>query len=421
MRTLTYDPLIGKTSECDENNRITYYTYDNLDRMQLVEDETHNIVRMYEFNVVSAAKSTGCPASYSNHAVSELVNRNNCGAGYQGGNVTYTVPAAKYTSTISQQDADMQAEIYLLTNEQTYANANGGCLLIYYNIVESLTDTTQSCPAGSTGGLVTYTVPAGTYSSIISQADANQQALNDIAANAQMYADNPFNQVCGLDTAADWEYNPGDGETPADPSYCLSVNGQLPPHLFIFATDLNPNSPTYLHQQWFDDGPNSACPANNYYNPAMSQTFTRSCSTGYVGSLVTYTVPAGKYSSTTSQAAATQLATNDINANGQNYANANGTCTQAVSITYSDNRAFQYSVRFTNNSTGIMYNFTPNANSTGTLGQVPTGIYTVYICPFNNYTPNNNYNVLGAEQLNVVCATFNNVVVGTSGGNILFF
>ena len=30
MRTTTYDPLIGKTSECDENNRITYYTYDNL-------------------------------------------------------------------------------------------------------------------------------------------------------------------------------------------------------------------------------------------------------------------------------------------------------------------------------------------------------------------------------------------------------
>jgi hypothetical protein len=25
MRTITYDPLIGKTSECDENNRITYY------------------------------------------------------------------------------------------------------------------------------------------------------------------------------------------------------------------------------------------------------------------------------------------------------------------------------------------------------------------------------------------------------------
>ncbi len=25
MRTVDYDPLIGKTSECDENNRITYY------------------------------------------------------------------------------------------------------------------------------------------------------------------------------------------------------------------------------------------------------------------------------------------------------------------------------------------------------------------------------------------------------------
>ena len=422
MRTLTYDPLIGKTSECDENNRITYYTYDNLDRMQLVADETHNIVKMYEFNTVSPAKATGCPASFSNHAISEQALRSNCGAGYQGGAVTYSVPAAQFTSTISQQDADIQAEIYILTNEFNYANSNGACSLIYYNVVESQTDTSQSCAEGYKGGLVTYTVPAGTYSSIISQADANQQALNDIAANAQQYVNSPVNQVCNIDTAADWEYNPGDGETPADPSYCLSVNGQLPPHFFIFATDLNPNSPTYGHQQWWDDGPNSACPANYYYNAQMSQAFTRNnCSAGYVGSSVTYTVPPGKYSSTTSQAAANQLATNDINANGQNYANTNGTCTQFGTITYNDERTFQYSVRFTNNSTQAVYNYTSNASSSGTFGQIPVGTYTVYICPINNYTNNNNYNVLGTAQTSVVCATFNNVSVTASGGNIIFY
>jgi YD repeat-containing protein len=62
------------------------------------------------------------------------------------------------------------------------------------------------------------------------------------------------------------------------------------------------------------------------YNTVQSQAFTKNnCGTGLYGSSVTYTVPAGKYSAC-SLAAANQLAENDISYNGQNYANANGTC-----------------------------------------------------------------------------------------------
>lgn len=50
MSTYTYDPLIGKTSECDENNHIIYYNYDDLGRLQLVKDEKGNIVKAYEYN-----------------------------------------------------------------------------------------------------------------------------------------------------------------------------------------------------------------------------------------------------------------------------------------------------------------------------------------------------------------------------------
>ena len=51
MRTVTYDPLIGKTSECDENNRIIKYEYDNLGRLRFIKDEKGNVVKMYEYNV----------------------------------------------------------------------------------------------------------------------------------------------------------------------------------------------------------------------------------------------------------------------------------------------------------------------------------------------------------------------------------
>jgi hypothetical protein len=65
-----------------------------------------------------------------------------------------------------------------------------------------------------------------------------------------------------------------------------------------------------------------------FYNVAMSQNFTRNnCPAPQYGSTVTYTVPAGKHSSTVSQADANAKAQNDLNTNGQQYANTNGTCT----------------------------------------------------------------------------------------------
>ncbi len=321
VHSTTYDPLIGKTSECDENNRITYYSYDNLGRLQFVKDEAMNIVKMYEYNNVSAARQTGCPASYSNHVLSETVTPSNCSAGYQPGSVTFTVPANKYTSTVSQIDADIQAEIDLLLNGQTYANANGTCSLIYYNTVQSETDVTQNCQEGKVGGSVTYTVPANRYHSILSQADADQKALDELAANAQAYANDTAHAVCTFSTAPDWTWLEGDS------TYCSSVGGALPPHQFVQETDLNPNSPTYHQRRWSDAGPQDYCPAGNYYNAQQSQSFNKSCGTGYTGSSVTYMVAAGIYSSTVSQAATDQLAFNDIAANGQNYANANGVCT----------------------------------------------------------------------------------------------
>ena len=162
-----------------------------------------------------------------------------------------------------------------------------------------------------------------------------------------------------------------------------------------------------------------AAPVGNYQE---SGSFQRSCSPGYVGSYVTYTVPAGKYTSYIGQTDANNQAIADVNANGQAYANnpANGgTCSPEETVNYTDERAFQYTVRFTNNSTGLQYNFTANANSSGSFGQIPQGTYTVYICPINNYTPNNNYEVNGSDQWNVVCGTFNNVSV-TSTVSIYF-
>jgi len=327
LSSTTYDPLIGKTSEADLNNRITYYEYDNLGRLRFIKDESMNIVKMYEYNNVSAAKQNGCPATYSSHLISESFTRSNCGAGYVGGTITYTIPAGKYTSPVSQWAADIQAELELLVSGPGTANASGSCSLIYYNVAASSTVTSGNCAPGFAGGAVTYNVPAHTYSSIISQADADQQAAADLLANADAYANDPAHAACVLDNTPDWEWNDG------DPTRCQAVGTDSREHLFYLATDRNPNSPTYNQTMWEDGGASTSCPLVTYFNVARSQTFTRNnCGAGFTPGTVTYTVPANRYSSTVSQADADQQAINDINANGQNYANANGSCTPIPTI-----------------------------------------------------------------------------------------
>jgi hypothetical protein len=50
MTTVTHDPLIGKTSECDASNRIIYYEYDGLGRLKVVKDENKNVIKAFEYN-----------------------------------------------------------------------------------------------------------------------------------------------------------------------------------------------------------------------------------------------------------------------------------------------------------------------------------------------------------------------------------
>lgn len=380
MRTVSYDPLIGKTSECDENNRITYYEYDNLGRLKFIKDENKNTVKMYEYNNISQEKQNGCPGIYYNKLISEIFTKNNCSQGYIGSNVIYTIPANTFSSALSQEDADALAQASILSNGQNYANANGTCIRIYYNSAQSQNFTKQNCPVGYLGSTVTYTVPANRYSSLVSQAAADQLATDDIAANGQYYANTSPTATCTVDTNPWWE------SLENAPSYCQAVNGVN--HLFVLQTDVNPHSSTQGNTRWWDTGPNDLCPAGTYYSNEQSQAFIRNnCPAGYTGSSVTYTVPPGAYSSTVSLAAANQLALNDIAANGQNYANANGTCTQQVSqcvVTFGNSYTgtgyyYGFTFKFTNRTTGqIYYGSSSSLNNNSTI-TIPQGAYDITI------------------------------------------
>ncbi len=288
MRTVTYDEIIGKTSECDENNRITYYEYDELGRIKLVKDEYKNIIKMYEYNTVSN-KQSGCPGTYTNNNISEIFTKNNCPSGYIGSDVTYAVPAGRYPSSTSQADADQKAETEINTNGQTYANSNGVCIKLYYSAAKSASFTTEACNAGYAGGTITYSVPANKYTSTISQADADQMAQDEIDANGQAYANSITHRICNASTAPDWQ-----GDDTAL-TRCQTVNGLFTGHLEAKLHDVNPNSLSHNTYAWQDVGQDeTTCPPTAGSAPILqtgeSTKTTKGVITGQPGTTKTITI-----------------------------------------------------------------------------------------------------------------------------------
>lgn len=49
MTTYTHEPLLGITSICDINNHISYFEYDNFNRLKLIKDEEGNILKTFDY------------------------------------------------------------------------------------------------------------------------------------------------------------------------------------------------------------------------------------------------------------------------------------------------------------------------------------------------------------------------------------
>lgn len=93
----------------------------------------------------------------------------------------------------------------------------------YQNVMAQQAFVRNNCGTGYTGTSVNYIVPAGTYTSAISQADANNQAAADITANGQNYANNPANgATCLVNTTVATLFV--DYYTDSDADLCCYIN-----------------------------------------------------------------------------------------------------------------------------------------------------------------------------------------------------
>lgn len=206
--TYTYAPLIGVTSETDENGKTIYYEYDSFGRLIIVKDDQFNILKQICYN--SDGSNGNCFESYYfSNEVSNSFIQINCG-GVPGNSIVYKVPKGAYSSTLSQANANQKAIDDLNANGQAYANSQRKCPL-YLNIEKSQSFTRNNC-AGGPGNSIAYVVPANKYASTISQVDANQKALNDINDNGQAYANThafcpqiiPYARMSPINVYTDW-------------------------------------------------------------------------------------------------------------------------------------------------------------------------------------------------------------------------
>jgi hypothetical protein len=126
MTTFCYEPLVGLTSQCDVNNRLTYYEYDGMGRLLLVRDQDKNIFKKLCYNY--AGQPEACDVYYNELKIDSFT-RNNCGPDSIGSKVYYTVPAGKY-SGYSLADANAKALQEIVAMGQANANSKGTCTLL---------------------------------------------------------------------------------------------------------------------------------------------------------------------------------------------------------------------------------------------------------------------------------------------------
>lgn len=120
ITTYTHNPLIGVTSITPPSGLREIYKYDSANRLEKIVDVNGNILKEHKYSYAPTKY-------YSSLLQQEFKKDNGCPLGYEPSGYLYTVPEGKYTSYVSQADADQQAQNDLMTNGQALANTNGTC------------------------------------------------------------------------------------------------------------------------------------------------------------------------------------------------------------------------------------------------------------------------------------------------------
>jgi Family of unknown function (DUF5977) len=121
---------------------------------------------------------------YKSNEKSGNYTKKDCASGGVGTSVSYRVLFGKYTSTLSQADADAKAQADVNANGQANANAKGYCIF-KSKALTNVSFRKNNC-APKVGSIVYYSAAAGAFTSYTSQADADAKAQGAGQANANL-------------------------------------------------------------------------------------------------------------------------------------------------------------------------------------------------------------------------------------------
>lgn len=270
---------------------------------------------------------------YRNKRQSALFTKEGCNPETEKGEeLEYVVEAGKYTSVISQSDADDKVMKDIEQNGQNWVNEHGRCItILWYNVKKSKSFRKNDCdPDTEEGSLVTMTIEAGQFSSTISQEDADRKAEAELNAKGQDYANSH-----GTCNTIKW-YNDRKSKMFQKTDCEVTEVGSMVEYVVEAGRFSSSVSKEDANQKALDaleaEGPGYAnehgtCETNLWYNVEKSKVFYKNdCEDGFIGAPYTYTVEAGKYTSDVSQEDADKKALDDIERNGQEQANLNGEC-----------------------------------------------------------------------------------------------
>lgn len=270
---------------------------------------------------------------YRNKRQSALFTKEGCNPETEKGEeLEYVVEAGKYTSIISQSDADDKAMRDIEQNGQNWVNEHGRCItILWYNVKKSKSFRKNDCDSDTEeGSLVTMTIEAGQFSSSISQEDADRRAEAELNAKGQDYANSH-----GTCNTIKW-YNDRKSKMFQKTDCEVTEVGSMVEYVVEAGRFSSSVSKEDANQKALEaleaEGPGYAnehgtCETNLWYNVEKSKVFYKNdCEDGFIGAPYTYTVEAGKYTSDVSQEDADKKALDDIEKNGQEQANLNGEC-----------------------------------------------------------------------------------------------
>lgn len=441
MTTYTYRPLVGMTSQCDVNNRVTYYTYDGLGRLSYIKDQDGNVVKRYCYNYNGQTASCQLlppqPVVVSNSTNRQMqisfVNVNN---GYTvnfsvpagASNMTVgTVPASTYNVTMTPANYTNTYPVVFSFNgstQQYFATVAFGNQPVtapvnittapppYYPVTVSNGTNQQmsiSFTDVSSGGNWTYTVAAG--ASNLNVGSIPGATYNVTMSPSNYTATYPIVYTFGSYTQT---YYATVAFGNVQVTGAVSITTNPPPYYPVIVTNSTNETMQIV-----------------YTNSATNATYTFTAAPGVINSTVG-SVPAGTFGVTIgpTSPSSTYPVVYTLNGWTQTYYATVGYGafsvggTQIITmapppdepIVASNNTTQLVTLTFTNKATNLQYTMTvPVGTSNAQVGTVPAGTYDVLM---SNAAPNSAQPILwqigNASQTYYGPVAFGGAVINTT-------